>query len=50
MTLSNRNYNSQLFSPSWRIKITQLECPGKREGINFGENKDVIEDYPSLGE
>ncbi|CAH1110912.1 unnamed protein product [Psylliodes chrysocephalus] len=48
MTLSNRNYNSQLFSPSWRIKITQLECPGKREGINFGENKDVIEDYPSL--
>ncbi|CAG9860550.1 unnamed protein product [Phyllotreta striolata] len=48
MMLANRNYNTQLFSPSWRIKITQLECPGTRGGINFGDNKDVIEDFPLL--
>ncbi|XP_057651460.1 uncharacterized protein LOC130891015 [Diorhabda carinulata] len=48
MTIANRNYNPALFSPSWRIKITQLECPGKRSGINFGDNQDVIEDFHLL--
>ncbi|XP_072392607.1 uncharacterized protein [Diabrotica undecimpunctata] len=48
MALANRNYNPLLFSPTWRIKITQLECPGHRSGLNFGDNKDVIEDFPLL--
>lgn len=48
MVLSDRNYNPQLFAPSWKIKITQLECPGPKKGLQF-YNKDVEEDFPLLG-
>lgn len=48
MALADRNYNSELFAPSWKIKITQLECPGQQKGFAF-YNKDVEEDFPLLG-
>lgn len=49
MDLADRNYNPQLFAPSWKIKITQLECPGNKKGLKF-YNKDVEEDFMMLGE
>lgn len=47
MVLADRNYNSQLTAPSWKIKVTQLECPGNR-GI-IVPSTDVADDFPSLG-
>ncbi|XP_074035675.1 uncharacterized protein [Leptinotarsa decemlineata] len=51
LTLSDRNYNPTLFAPSWKIKITQLQCPGedtRKQLIKPDYSKDIIEDYPLL--
>ncbi|KAG5889933.1 hypothetical protein JTB14_028943 [Gonioctena quinquepunctata] len=51
MTLADRNYNPTLFAPAWKIKITQLQCPGedtRSQLIKSDYSKDVIEDFPLL--
>ncbi|VEN39210.1 unnamed protein product [Callosobruchus maculatus] len=47
MTLSDRNYHSHLFAPSWKIKITQLECPADRKFFSL-PSQDVNQDFPQL--
>ncbi|KAJ8980138.1 hypothetical protein NQ317_014632, partial [Molorchus minor] len=47
VSIADRTTNSQLPSPSWKIKITQLECPGYKSGFNLPSD-DYIQDFPLL--
>ncbi|KAJ8960133.1 hypothetical protein NQ318_003852 [Aromia moschata] len=47
ITLADRLLNRYLPSPSWKIKVTQLECPGYRTGFDITSN-DYIQDFPLL--
>lgn len=48
ITLADRIANPQLESPSWKIKVTQLECPGRTAGLNLPSNE-AVQDFPLLG-
>ncbi|KAJ8925500.1 hypothetical protein NQ315_009338, partial [Exocentrus adspersus] len=47
VTLASRMVKSQLQSPSWKIKITQLECPGRIQGFTL-PNDEAAQDFPLL--
>lgn len=48
LTLADRVANPQLESPSWKIKVTQLECPGRTTGFNLPSDE-AVQDFPLLG-
>ncbi|CAH1117352.1 unnamed protein product [Phaedon cochleariae] len=51
VTLADRNYNPHLPTASWKIKITQLQCPGEQKGFHLPKldaDQDVIQDFPQL--
>ncbi|XP_018575679.1 uncharacterized protein LOC108914354, partial [Anoplophora glabripennis] len=47
ITLADRVANPQLESPSWKIKVTQLECPGRTKGFNLPSDE-AVQDFPLL--
>ncbi|KAJ8962471.1 hypothetical protein NQ314_005708 [Rhamnusium bicolor] len=48
ITLADRTLNPLLQQPSWKIKVTQLECPGKKAAFNI-PSEDYIQDFSLLG-